>query len=411
LDKQEGIVYSEDGLIKGGTMESIVQAITDPKFSSQGCLNAFLLTYRSFATPIELLKILIKRFHIKPTRSDDPDFKAYFEDRKRKPIQLRVGNCIRRWVDVHWYDFEQDPALLNHLLQWIRGPLSRSKFGTLPQTLEKLVEKKKQGDARGLHFAASMPESLTPPTNNFLDFSPREVARQLALLEFEVYRRIHPTECMHQSWTKKDKRDTVSPNICRMIQRSNTVPMWVATQILAHTDGNVRMRSEMVTLFIQIAKECNKLNNFNAVMEILAGLSLSPIHRLAKTWEGVSKKDVSKMDDLNSLMTVTGNWALYRSTLKRRNPPCIPYFGMYLTDLTFIEDGHPDFLEGSGKYINFIKCRQMAVVIQDIQQYQQKCYSFHQVPIIYDYLNKLEHLDEDALYNLSLEAEPRQPKS
>ena len=84
---------------------------------------------------------------------------------------------------------------------------------------------------------------------------------------------------------------------------------------------------------------------------------------------------------------------------------------MYLTDLTFIEDGHPDFLEGTNKYINFIKCRQMAVVIQDIQQYQQKCYSFHQVPIIYEYLNKLEHLDEEALYQISLEVEPRQPKS
>jgi len=85
---------------------------------------------------------------------------------------------------------------------------------------------------------------------------------------------------------------------------------------------------------------------------------------------------------------------------------------MYLTDLTFIEDGHPDFLEGSGgQYINFIKCRQMAVVIQDIQQYQQKCYSFHEVPAIQEYLKKLEHLDEDELYKLSLTAEPRQPKS
>merc|ERR1712137_1078826 len=93
------------------------------------------------------------------------------------------------------------------------------------------------------------------------------------------------------------------------------------------TEGNVKLRSKMVTLFIKIAKECNKLNNFNAVMEILAGLSLSPIHRLAKTWEGVAKKHVEIMNDLNALMNVTGNWGLYRSTLKQRNPPCIPYFG------------------------------------------------------------------------------------
>ena len=54
----------------------------------------------------------------------------------------RTGNCIRRWVDVHWYDFENNEELLSKLLSWIRGPLSRSKFGTLPKTLENLIEKK-----------------------------------------------------------------------------------------------------------------------------------------------------------------------------------------------------------------------------------------------------------------------------
>ena len=85
---------------------------------------------------------------------------------------------------------------------------------------------------------------------------------------------------------------------------------------------------------------------------------------------------------------------------------------MYLTDLTFIEDGHPDYIEDqSFSCINFIKCRQLAVVIQDIQQYQQKAYAFHEVQIIKDYLLKLEHLSNDDLYNLSLKVEPRQPKT
>ena len=110
----------------------------------------------------------------------------------------------------------------------------------------------------------------------------------MALIEFQDYVQIHPTECMHQSWTKEDK-EKLSPHIGRMIKRSNIVPMWVATQILIHTEQKQKLRAKMITLFIKIAKECNKLNNFNAVMEIMAGLSLSPIHRLGKSWE-VSKK-------------------------------------------------------------------------------------------------------------------------
>ena len=41
--------------------------------------------------------------------------------------------------------------------------------------------------------------------------------------------------------------------------------------------------------------------------------------------------------------------------------------GMYLTDLTFIEDGNPDKV---GHMINFVKRRLYANVIREIQQYQ-----------------------------------------
>lgn len=90
-EKEVNIVYTDDGLIKGGTFDSIVKAITNPKFSSQKCLNAFLLTYRAFASPMELLQLLISRFHVPDSsiNNNDNDFKKYFEERKRKPIQLR----------------------------------------------------------------------------------------------------------------------------------------------------------------------------------------------------------------------------------------------------------------------------------------------------------------------------------
>lgn len=88
-EKEEDMIYNDDGLIKGGTIESMVRTITNPKFTSNKCLNAFLLTYRAFATPLQLLQLLITRFHVKSSRSQDPEFKKYFEERKRKPIQLR----------------------------------------------------------------------------------------------------------------------------------------------------------------------------------------------------------------------------------------------------------------------------------------------------------------------------------
>merc|ERR1712137_228957 len=148
-----------------------------------------------------------------------------------------------------------------------------------------------------------------------------------------------------------------------------------------------------------------------------AGLQLAAVYRLKKSWENVPKKYVDILNELRSIMTVGDNWKKYRAVLKHRDPPCIPYLGMYLTDLTFIEDGHPDYLEPAKEgdepntLVNFLKCRQMSVVIRDIQQYQQKEYALRRVQVIYDYLQNLNVSTEDEMYKISLQVEPRAPKS
>jgi len=400
-------------IIKGGVVEQLVERLTYAKFPDPEYVTAFLLTYRSFISPEEFMAMMMQNFHVPdPVLHQDREFLEYYHDTVRKPIQFRTCNTFKLWVEKHWYDFENNPGLVKRLRQWIAEDVEKSDYKALAKNLEKVISKKEQGGKKGvMHVRQDMPTPIVPkPGARFIDFSPLEVARQISLIEFADYKKIHPTECMHQSWTKKNKAEA-APSIGRMIKRSNELPLWVATQILSEAEGKLRNRVKIVTNFIKIANELRKLNNFNAVMEVTAGLQLSPIYRLKKTWELVPKKSIEILEELQEGFRSNGNWKNYRTALKQCEPPCLPYLGLYLTDLTFIEDGHPDELSSDNenvRLVNFLKCRQMAGVIGEIQQFQQIAYSFEKVDVIHDYLQSMATSTEEELFEMSLEQEPRE---
>jgi len=111
------------------------------------------------------------------------------------------------------------------------------------------------------------------------------------------------------------------------------------------------------------------------------------------------------------------NFTAYRNNIKNCNPPLLPYLGVYLTDLIFVEDGN----RGCNKdgLINFDKQRKLYQVIEQIERYQAMDYfpsnAYKSIPTneahIYTFLLELPHNDPNELYKISLVREPRGTES
>lgn len=61
------------------------------------------------------------------------------------------------------------------------------------------------------------------------------------------------------------------------------------------------------------------------------------------------------IERLQNIVSSDGRFRNLRDALHRCDPPCIPYLGLYLTDLSFIEEGTPTMTEEG--LLNFSKMR------------------------------------------------------
>lgn len=85
---------------------------------------------------------------------------------------------------------------------------------------------------------------------------------------------------------------------------------------------------------------------------------------MKKTWRSLSKSSIITFDYLSTLLDESENYAAMRTELQSRAPPCIPYLGVFLTDLTMLDAALADYLDPEKKNINFEKRRKEYALIQ-----------------------------------------------
>uniref|UniRef100_A0A914CS63 Uncharacterized protein n=1 Tax=Acrobeloides nanus TaxID=290746 RepID=A0A914CS63_9BILA len=365
-----------------------------------------MITYRSFCSPPELLSLLIERFNVPTPKTFQQPYVTYnrstvgyiscirspvvrhtkvqpclnksyslyyetpafytFQNDYKQPIQLRVLAILNLWVTYHYYDFTTNPTLLDRLKDFLNGDYGKIRFMPKQKVwCEKIQEKiKKKQEVYDIvpptpTLTNSSTEAKSPTQKNIpktlwdrakpgqieryhlKSLHPVEIARQLTLLHFSMYRAIKPPELVGAVFNQSDKH-VRSPQLQKFIDHINDLSFWVARCIIeAET---LKERIGLLSRILEVMTEFEKLNNFTGLMAFFSALSLQPIYRLSETKSKLVKKSREQLANFTKVLSDAHHKGIIER-LHSINPPCVPFFGIYLSKIVFVEAGYSTFVK------------------------------------------------------------------
>uniref|UniRef100_A0A8C7WLB3 Rap guanine nucleotide exchange factor (GEF) 6 n=1 Tax=Oncorhynchus mykiss TaxID=8022 RepID=A0A8C7WLB3_ONCMY len=197
-----------------------------------------------------------------------------------------------------------------------------------------------------------------------LQLSTVEVAAQLSMRDFELFRNIESTQYIDDLFKLLDSSGGLQQTHLKQFEEViNQETFWVATEILR--EPNTMKRMKTIKHFIKIALHCRECKNFNSMFAIISGLNLAPIARLRSSWEKLPSKYDKLFQDLQDIFDPSRNMAKYRNVLSSQSmqPPIIPLFPVVKKDLTFLHEGNDSHVDG---LVNFEKLRMIAKEIRHV---------------------------------------------
>ncbi|TFK56485.1 ras GEF [Heliocybe sulcata] len=384
-DYKDEEVKLQEGTVIAGTLEALVERLTMEPFTLSGeaaFQNAFLMTFKTFATSDQVFDLLVDRYQMDRSVGLTDDQFEEWKEKKLRPTQKRVLTVLMRWID----DFrmtQDDPHIVPKLQEFL-------SYIVAPHALAVTAKSMMQSLDRLSSPIASTPSSFTSnPTlpkykkktksmhrSELTRMDPTDVAQQLCVLEYNLYSKIRPQECL--DWTKTQVGKNVE-NLHAFCATYDKLAAWVKTSIL-ETDV-LGKRADTVEFWIRVAEKSRALNNLSSLSALVAALSSTVISRLHLTWAHVSRG--SHLEPLAKLIEPTGNFSAYRGIIASAEGPCIPFVGMYLSDLVHIGDQHPDTIDippsdacPGYTLINFVKRQKWCDTINVMLKFQGKCYPY-----------------------------------
>jgi len=200
--------------------------------------------------------------------------------------------------------------------------------------------------------APKVPKDIFSSSLTLYSIDPEEVARQLTLMDIDVYCAIKPSELLNQCWNKAALKHR-APNVLKMIHTFNQLSHSISTHIVK--PQKIKYRAKILEFWVKVAEvrdpahaticptkfsvHCQylrELNNFHGMMAVLSGVNSGPVLRLKFTRAELPKQHVEAFEALEKTMESDGSFASYRALLQSTSPPCIPHLYAPLTVSRFL---------------------------------------------------------------------------
>ncbi|PSN46583.1 hypothetical protein C0J52_13859 [Blattella germanica] len=266
------------------------------------------------------------------------------------------------------------------------------------------------------------PELIRESQVHFLQLNAVEVAIQLTLQDFSIFRQIESTEYVDDLFELKSRYGV--PMLSQFAELVNREMFWVVTEVCS--EHNLVRRSKIIKQFIKVARQCKECKNFNSMFAIVSGLGHGAVSRLRLSWEKLPSKYQRLFSDLQDLMDPSRNMSKYRQLVssEQSQPPIIPFYPVVKKDLTFIHLGNDSKVEAGqppsnamvamnhltinsgagGPGTATVKRRKKSTAQPNPKKMFEEAQMVRRVKA---YLNNMRVItDEDKLHSLSLECEP-----
>ncbi|KRX63360.1 Guanine nucleotide-releasing factor 2 [Trichinella sp. T9] len=159
-----------------------------------------------------------------------------------------------------------------------------------------------------------------------------------------------------------DQAEEKCPRLTEFTSHFNKMSYWVRSRILLLADQ--RQREHCFVKFLKIMRHLRRLGNLNSCLALLSALDSGALRRL--DWP---RSAVDQLNQYSSLIDSSQSFKVYRTALAETKPPCLPYLGLILQDLTFVQVGNADYLPveevGVANVVNFAKRWQQFMILDN----------------------------------------------